>query len=190
MNIARMLAYTIVVVVMATWTSADTITNGSDTWSIATNGLQARLTLVEQPKRPGSHWLVPFLELRNARNLADQMEVLCDNEHLKIELVDVDGKVIRSGWKFGRSGMTAELGTIVLPVDSSIRISLECENWGLPENAAAVVATDSGAWIIQESEKGKVYLRATLKGEEFPMASNRKAWSGKLQAPLLKIDWN
>jgi hypothetical protein len=43
-----------------------------------------------------------------------------------------------------------------VPFDSSIRISLECRNWGIPKDAAAMVSTDSGAWVIEASEKGRV----------------------------------
>ncbi|HMC28672.1 MAG TPA: hypothetical protein VKM56_12855, partial [Verrucomicrobiae bacterium] len=57
-------------------------------WSDTVNGLQARLTLIEKPKLHGTRWLVPFMELRNARDLANSMEVACDNRHLKVELVD------------------------------------------------------------------------------------------------------
>ena len=50
-----------------------------------------------------------------------------------------------------------------------------------------MVATDSGAWVIQENEKGNVYLRATVTGEK--IESSWKRWSGKIQTPLLKVDW-
>ena len=49
----------------------------SNTWSAPTNGLQARLTLVEKPKLNGTRWLVPYLELRNVRDLAHPMEIQC-----------------------------------------------------------------------------------------------------------------
>jgi len=163
-------------------------TNEVDSWSSPTNGLQARITLVEQPKKYGTRWLVPHLELRNTRDLANQMEVRCDTGHLKIELVDLEGKPIRGGSSLGRSGPTVELSTIILPWDSSIRINLECKNWGIPKDAAAMISTDSGAWVIQESEKGKVYLRATLTNEK-SSPPYWKTWYGTLQTPLVKVDW-
>jgi hypothetical protein len=189
MNIARTVAGLLLSMMMAASASAGTTNNESDTWSIATNGLQARLTLVEQPKVYGTRWLVPYLELRNVRDLASHMEVQCDGRHLKIELVDANGKAIRDGWSQPRSGATAELSTIILPLDSSIRISLECKNWGVPRDAAAMVATDSGAWVIQQSDKGKVYLRATLTGDKPAAPPYCKTWYGTIQTPLLKIDW-
>jgi hypothetical protein len=164
-------------------------TNEVDPWSPSTNGLQARLTLVERPKSNGTRWLVPYLELRNVRDLANQMEVQCDSRRLKVELVDPNGKPIREGWSLPRSGPVPDLSAVVLPWDSSIRISLECKNWGIPKEAAAMVSADSGAWVIQESERGRVYLRATLTIEKPSAPPYWKAWYGTLQTPLVKIDW-
>lgn len=160
---------------------------GAGEWSQETNGLRARLALIERGKLNGTRWLVPYLELRNTRDLANRMEVNLDGHHLKVELVGADGEPVRSGWSLSRSGPTPELGTIILPWDSSMRLSLECRNWGIPNDAAAMVSTDSGAWVIREDERGKVFLRATVSGE----ISNPewKTWSGTLQTPLLKVDW-
>ncbi len=162
----------------------------SDDWSEAVNGLQARLELVEREKKYGTRWLVPHLELRNVRDLGNQMEVNCDYRHLKVELVDANGSPLRPGSSSPRSGPTTELNVIVLPWDSSIRLNLECRNWGIKKDAAAMVATDSGAWVIQENEKGKIYLRATLTGENIePSYNSWKRWSGKIQTPPIKVDW-
>jgi hypothetical protein len=158
----------------------------NDDWSEAVNGLQARLELVERGKINGTRLFTPHLELRNVRDLANQMEVNCDNSHLKIELVDANGSPLRDGWSLPRSGPTHELNVIVLPWDSSIRLNLECRNWGVPKDAV-MVAADSGAWVIQKNEKGNVYLRATLTGEK--IEPSWKRWSGKIQTPPLKVDW-
>jgi hypothetical protein len=57
---------------------------------------------------------------------------------------------------------------------------------GRPKDAV-MVAADSGAWVIQENEKGNVYLRATLTGEK--IEPSWKRWSGKIQTLPLKVDW-
>jgi hypothetical protein len=156
-------------------------------WSQEVNGLRARLKLVDKGKLHGTRWLVPYLELRNVRDLINQLEVNIDFRHLKVELVGADGAPVRRGYSLPRSGPTTELGTIILPHDSSMRVSLECLNWGIPRDAPAMVATDSGAWVIREDENGKVFLRATLTVEK----SNPewKAWGGNLQTPPLKVVW-
>lgn len=154
-------------------------------WSEAVNGLQARLALVEKEPRRGRRWLVPYLELRNVRDLMNAMEVECRRDRLKIELVDKDGQPLRSGRLMPRSGPHVELGMLTLPFDSSCRVSLECTNWGL--GGAATVATDSGAWSITKEENGKVFLRATLTGDEGKPES--KTWHGELRTPLIPVTW-
>jgi hypothetical protein len=162
-------------------------TNEANTWSEPINGLQARLTLEEKPKVNGTRLLMPFLELRNVSDLASPMEVNCERQFLKIELVDAEGKEINGRSSLSRSGPIPILNTIILPAHSAIRISLECRNWGVPKDTAAMVATDSGAWIIDASEKGNVYLRATLTGEK--SEPDHKKWKGRIQTPLIAINW-
>jgi hypothetical protein len=159
----------------------------SDDWSAPINGLQVRLELVEKPKLNGTRWLVPYLHLRNVHDIAYAMEVQCDNRHLKVELVDKDGKAIRNGSSLSRSGPTPDPGAVILPWDSSMRISLECRNWGVRKNVAAMVSTDSGAWAITEQEKGNVYIRLTLSGD--PSKFVQKRWRGEIRTPLVPVDW-
>ena len=185
MNIKRIWIGLIVGFFMVGFVSADT--NEADTWSVLTNGLQARLTIEEKPKLNGTRLLVPFLELRNVRDLASPMEVNCERQFMKIELVDAEGKEIPDRCSLSRSGPIPILNTIILPAHSSIRISLECRNWGIPKDEAAMVSTDSGGWVIYASEKGKVYLRATLTGEK--SEPDYKKWHGRIQTPLLAINW-
>ena len=73
------------------------------------------------------------------------MEVNCDRLRLTVELIDAGGKPVRSGWLLPRSGPAPKLNTVILPMDSSIRISLENRNWGIRQNSAAMVSTESGA---------------------------------------------
>ncbi len=37
-------------------------------------------------------------------------------------------------------------------------------NRGVPRNSAAMISTDSGAWVIGDSQKGKLFLKATIRG--------------------------
>src|SRR6266478_4856114 len=86
--------------------------NEAGTWSAPTNGLQARLTFVERPKLNGTRFLVPYLELKNVRDLAHPMDVQCDSRHLQIELVDAEGRVVRDGSTLPRSGPVPDLSTV------------------------------------------------------------------------------
>jgi hypothetical protein len=162
-------------------------TDDAGAWSQELNGLQLRLKLVDKGRLYGARWLVPYLELRNVRDLANQLEVNLDRRHLKVELVGADGAPVRRGSSMPRSGPTPELGVVILPHDSFMRVSLECRNWGIPKDAPAMVSADSGAWVIREDERGKVFLRATLTAEK--ANPHWKTWSGDLQSPLVKVAW-
>jgi hypothetical protein len=161
----------------------------ADSWSKPERGLQARITLVEKPKINGTRSLVPYLELRNASDSAYPLKVCCDSGNVKFELVGADGKVVRDGWTLPRSGPHAEPGTIVLPFDSSMRLGMYCSTWGVPKDAPAMIATDSGAWVLQSQEKGKVFLRATIKGTKMDADPDR-TWYGIIQTPLVKVNWS
>lgn len=166
---------------------ADSTRTDGRAWSQELNGLQVRLELVEKGKLYGTRWLVPYIELRNVRNLMNPLQVNLEGRHLKVELVGADGVPVRGGSSGPRSGPVPQLGTISLPMDSYMRVSLECRNWGIPKDATAMVSTDSGAWVIGDGEKGKVFLRATLTAEK--SVPEWKAWGGELQTPLVRVDW-
>ena len=51
-----------------------------------------------------------------------------------------------------------------------------------------MISTDSGAWVIKEEEKGKVFLRATLTGKQVESDSDR-TWYGTIETTPLKVDW-
>ncbi len=157
-----------------------------DSWSSPTHGLQARITLVEKPKINGTRLFVPYLELRNVGDAANPMKVRCGDGHVQFELVVADCKVARNGWSLRRSGPHPD--TVALPLDSSMRIGMYCGNWGVPKDAAAMISTDSGAWVFQAQEKGKVFLRATIKGEKVESHPDR-TWHGSIQTPLVEVDW-
>lgn len=160
----------------------------ADSWSKPTRSLQARITLVEKPKINGTRSIVPYLELRNAGDSADPLKVRCGGGHVKFELIGADGKVVRDGWTLPRSGPHPDPGTIVLPVDSSMRIGMYCSNWGVPKDAPAMVSTDSGAWVLRPKEKGKVFLRATVKGAKVESDPDR-IWHGIIETLPVKVDW-
>jgi hypothetical protein len=162
--------------------------DGADGWSKPERGLQARVTLVEKPSINGTRSLVPYLELRSVCDSACPLKVRCGGAHVRFELVDSNGKVVREGSSLPRSGPHPDPGTIVLPHDSSMRIGMYCSNWGVPKDAAAMVSTNSGAWVLEQKENGMVFLRATIKGAKVE-ADPDLTWHGMIQVPLVKIDW-
>src|SRR5579871_5772502 len=109
--------------------------DGAGSWSGTARDIQARVTLVEKPRVNGTRSLVPYLELRNVGSSAYPIKVRCGPGHVKFELVDADGRAVRGGDSLPRSGPHAEPGTVSLPLDSSIRVSMYCNNWGVPRDA-------------------------------------------------------
>ncbi|MBY0460362.1 MAG: hypothetical protein K2V38_23860, partial [Gemmataceae bacterium] len=157
-------------------------------WSKTARDIQARVTLVERPAVNGTRSLVPYLELRNVGSSADPIKVRCGDGHIKFELVDANGKVVRDGYSLPRSGTHADPGTVSLPHDSSIRVGMHCTNWGVPKDAAAMISTDSGAWVLTAEEKGKVFLRATLTAKQVESDPDR-TWYGVIKLTPVKVDW-
>jgi hypothetical protein len=158
-------------------------------WSDPVRGLQARVTVVQKAKSNGTRSLVAYLELRNVSSSAHPLKVRCGEGHVRFELVDADGNVVRDGWSQPRSGPHADPGTVSLPLDSWMRISMYCSNWGVPRDAAAMISTDSGAWVLRPEEKGKVFLRATLKGTPDAVDPDR-TWHGTVALPPVRVDWS
>lgn len=163
------------------------LADDGNVWSEPADGIEARITLVERGRAYGTRSIVPYLELRNVADSASPVKVRCGGGRVKFELIGADGKVVREGWSLPRSGPHADPGTIVLPFDSSIRIGMHCSNWGVPK-AAAMIATDSGAWVFKSHEKGKLFLRATITGEK-PGRRSERIWHGTIVTPPLKVDW-
>src|SRR5262249_22282281 len=158
----------------------------SDDWSRAVNGLRARVVLVEKPRSNGTRMLHPYLELRNVDDMAYPLKVRLGGAHVKFALVDADGKVVDDGQKGARDGPSPDPGTISLPLDSTLRVGMHCTNWGIPRDAAAMIATDSGAWVLKPGQEGKVFLRATVSGKK---DADERVWSGELEAKV-KVTWS
>lgn len=154
-------------------------------WSETVNGLQARLVVVKKENFNGTRWFVPYLEMRNVSDRAAPLEIRCDPAHLKIELLNGKGEPVSIGISTHMSGPALPLGTLILPIDSSIRVSLESRNFGVPKNAAAMVST--GGWVLEEAQNGGVFLRAILTGEEAKHPYT--TWSGRIETRLQPVVW-
>jgi RNA polymerase sigma factor (sigma-70 family) len=160
----------------------------TEEWSKSVNGLQARVVLVEKPRSNGTRMLHPYLELRNTDNMAYPLKVrLGGARHVKFELVDADGKIVDDGQRGVRDGHYPDPGTILLPLDSSMRVGMYCTNWGIPKDAAAMIATDSGAWVLKPEQEGKVFLRAKVSGKK--QDEDGRIWFGNLEAKV-KVTWS
>ncbi len=159
----------------------------NDDWSKPVNGLQARVVLVEKARSNGTRMLHPYLDLRNAGDMAYPLKVrLGGAAHVKFKLVDADGKVVDDGQRGARDGPYPDPGTISLPRDSSLRVGMFCTNWGVPQDAAAMIATDSGAWVLKPEQEGRVFLRVKVTGKK--QDEDGRIWFGNLEAKT-RVTW-
>lgn len=156
-------------------------------WPDPVNRLQAKLTLVQAESSNGTPQLVPYLELRNAGDSVYPLKVRCGPGHVKFELLGPDGKPVRDGHAMPRDGHHPDPGTVALPFGSSMRLWMGCTNWGVPKDAAAMISTDSGAWVLRPAEKGRVLLRVTVTGQP-DKADPDRVWHGTVQSAI-PVEW-
>jgi len=189
MNLLKLLLGMSCVAAVSIGTVSSARSDDADGWSTPVNGVAVRISLVERPEVNGTRKIAPYLELRNVSDVANPIQIPCGRDHVKFELVDSKGKIVRDGSSsfVSRSGPHVDPGTIVLPFDSSIRIGMHCTNWGVPKDAAAMVGTDSGAWILKPEENGAVFLRVTISNDAD--VKLRRLWHGLLVAPPAKLSW-
>jgi len=188
MSPARLLVAASLFSAFAAASDSSTIKDDGKDWSKPIEGVVAKITLTERPAINGTRSIVPYLELRNVSDVGNPLHVPCGSGHVKFELIDANGKIIRGGWGQSRSGPHADPGTIVLPFDSSIRIGMYCSNWGVPKDAAAMIATDSGAWVLMPKEKGTVFLRATVTNDA--NSESCRIWRGIIVTPPVRVNWS
>ena len=150
------------------------------------NGLQARVALVEKPRSNGTRILHPYLELRNVDDMANPLKVRLGGANVKFALLDAEGKLVDAGISLPRDGPHTDPGTVSLPNDSTLRVGMYCSNWGIPRDAAAMIATDSGAWVLKPEQKGKVFLHATVSGKK---DADERVWAGELEAKV-RATWS
>ncbi len=155
----------------------------SSPWSKPASGLQARLTFERGRETNGTPIIATYLELRNVSDSATPIEVPLDPSKIDFKVTDAGGKeVAQAGLPY--DGVTATPGTLRLPHDSQLRLSVSGNGAGVPKDQGGLLDLASSAnWVFKHGEVGAYYLRAKI---AIPK-SDGQLWSGTLEIPDTRI---
>lgn len=158
-------------------------------WSAVAGGVQIRMVLEQAQAVSGVRMLVPYLDIRNIGDLGTPLALDLSKGHLALNVVDQSGADFVPSSQPPRSGPFVPLEGVVVPRRSFLRVHLGSTNWGHTTEAAAQISTENSSWLLKDSERGTVFLVASLKGSALPAANRTGRWQGELQTPPLRIDW-
>ncbi len=154
-----------------------------DSWSPAVNGLQGRLSFASKGKVNGTPIIATYLELRNATDVADTMEIPWDHRKVEFTVVDANGKALApADGPF--DGISVEVGLIRLPWDSRLRFNISEHGAGIPKDQLALL--DLGPlshWTFKAGDEKAYYLRAKITIDD----GNERHWKGTLELPKVRI---
>jgi beta-lactamase regulating signal transducer with metallopeptidase domain len=152
-------------------------------WSAPVAGLQARLMFERAKVTNGTPIIATYLELRNVSESAVPLEVALDPSKIAFTVTDVAGKeVAQAGLPY--DGAMATPGTLRLPHDSQLRLSISGNGAGIPKDQVGVLDLASSAvWVFKRGDVGAYYLRAKI---AIPKADEH-LWNGTIEIPDTRI---
>jgi hypothetical protein len=152
-------------------------------WSAPVNGLHARLSLARGQVFNSTPLIVTYLELRNTANVANVLEVPFNENAIRFEVVDEQGKLLPPT-SLPYDGLLVEVGTLRLPHDSYLRFDISHRGAGIPKAQAALLDLGySQAWVFSPNDKHSYYLRGRLSIDP----AKSPTWSGIIEIPQVKI---
>ena len=154
-----------------------------NSWSKPAGGLQARLTFERGKEVNGTPIVATYLELRNVSDSATPLEVPLDPSKVEFKVTDAAGKeVAQAGLPY--DGARATSGTLRLPHDSQLRLSVSGNGAGIPKDQGGLLDLASSAnWVFKRDDVGAYYLRAKIAVPK----SDGQLWSGTLEIPDTRI---
>ncbi len=155
----------------------------ADSWSKPAGGLQARLTIERCKETNGTPIIATYLELRNVSESATPLEVPLDPSKIEFKVTDAAGKeVAQAGLPY--DGAVATPGTLRLPHDSQLRLSVSGSGAGIPKDQGGLLDLASSAvWVFKRGDIGAYYLRAKI---AIPK-KDEHLWSGTIEIPDTRI---
>ena len=158
---------------------------GGNPWSKPVGGLQARLTFERGKETNGTAIIATYLELRNVSDSATPLEVPLDLSKIEFKVTDGAGKeVAQAGLPY--DGAVATPGTLRLPHDSQLRLSVSGNGAGIPKDQGGLLDLASSAvWLFKRGDVVAYYLRAKI---VIPK-TDEKVWNGTIEIPDMRIPW-
>jgi hypothetical protein len=156
-----------------------------DSWSKPVSGLQARLSFDHKETVNGTPVIITYLELRNVSDTATTMEIPFSKDQLRFIVTDRAGKTVSpADGPFDE--ISAEIGVLRLPHDSSMRLNIASRGAGIAKDQAAHL--DLGPmthWYFKRGEQKTYYLQAKFVVEEHKTKGAH--WHGTIDIPKTKI---
>ena len=152
-------------------------------WSKPVDGLQARLNFERGKEINGTPIMATYLELRNVSDSATPLEVPLDPSKIEFKVTDVAGKeVAQAGLPY--DGAMATPGTLRLPHDSQLRLSVSGNGAGISKDQGGLLdLVSSAVWLFKRGDVGAYYLRAKI---AIPKTDER-LWYGTIEIPDTRI---
>ena len=154
-----------------------------NSWSKPVSGLQARLAFERGKETNGTPIIATYLELRNVSDSATPIELPLDPSKIEFKVTDAAGReVAQAGLPY--DGVVAAPGTLRLPHDSEMRLSVAGNGAGVPKDQGGLLDLASSAnWVFKRSKIGAYYLRAKI---TIPNADG-ELWNGTIEIPDTRI---
>ena len=165
--------------------AADPIKPVAGEWSATVNGLRARILIREEPV---SSEAVIYLELQNVSDVLSPLEIYFHTTPapLRCELLDAAGKPVPQ--TPAPSDILAPLPYwLALPSDSTLRLRVSVNGYGIPDQGGRPLQLESGFWMIPNSPASDLFLSATFNAANAKERPRDHAWEGTLHLPKLKV---
>jgi hypothetical protein len=154
-----------------------------DSWSKPVNGLQARLDFAHKETVNGTPIIITYLELQSVSSSGSVMEIPWNQRNLQFTVTDAAGKeVAPADGPFDE--ITAEIGMLRLPHDSTLRLNIASRGAGIAKDQAAHL--DLGPlthWYFKRGDEKTYYLQAKLTIEQ----TKASQLHGSIDIPKAKI---
>ena len=155
-------------------------------WSQVVNGLQVQITMKEANIVNETQIISSYFSLRNVSDIGNPMKIDWDNAKLTFRVIDEKGNELVKG--IGPyDGTTVDIGTLVLPYDSTLTFNISKKGLGIPKGKAALLDVGpENNWIIDKADQ-KYFLSAVLTIEDNGKPRNQGYWHGTIDIPKAEI---